>query len=305
MNKEYELINHLRIKNMNLFLVQLVYRSPHYHNELELGLVLRGTLQVKKSGTVYTLSENDIFVFNAHETHELSSESGALILSVQLSSKLFSSYYPAIKTYHFLGLSLREYMTEIQYHLVHSLIKNLALDYFKQERYYEFQCIIQANQIMYTLLNSVPYKTLTSEEQEMIFSRMNRMNRITEYIEDNFSRKLLLSEIAETENLTLTYLSHFFKDNLGMSFQDYLNHIRFEYAVQQIENTDRKILDISLESGFSDVRYLNKMFSFRYGCSPKEYRKTHRRKSESMNTSINSLQRILTLDESLAICLSS
>lgn len=300
MVNEYELVNHLRIKHMNIFLVQLIYRTPHYHNEMELGLVLSGKVEIRKGGTVYPLRESDIFVINPQETHELSSDAnGSLILSIQFSSKLFSSHYPAIKNCRFLQPSLRECMPEDEYATLKNRMLELTQTYFKQEPYYEFPCVILSNQILYTLLKQVSYKILTSEEQDMISSRMNRMNRITRFIEDNFSRKLLLTEIAEQEKLTLTYLSHFFKDTLGMSFQDYLNQIRFEYAVQLIETTDLKILDVSLESGFSDVRYLNKLFRQRYGCSPKEYRKNRIKKSESMNCSINSLQRILSSEESM------
>ena len=43
-----------------------------------------------------------------------------------------------------------------------------------------------------------------------------------DYIDENFRRKLLLGEIARREGLTMPYLSHLFKDTLGMSFQEYL-----------------------------------------------------------------------------------
>ncbi|MCI8744595.1 MAG: AraC family transcriptional regulator [Lachnospiraceae bacterium] len=33
--------------------------------------------------------------------------------------------------------------------------------------------------------------------------------------------------------------------------------------------TNLNLLDISLESGFSDIKYLNKAFAKQYGCSPK------------------------------------
>ena len=71
----------------------------------------------------------------------------------------------------------------------------------------------------------------------------------------------------------MTYLSNLFKDTLGISFQDYLKQRRFEYACNLIATTPRKILDISISSGFSDVRYLTKLFQERYGCTPKEYRR--------------------------------
>ncbi len=302
MTNEYELINHLKVKHMNIFLVQLKYRTPHYHNEMELGLILRGTLQVNKGGNSYVLHEKDIFVLSPRETHELQSENDdVLILSVQLSNKLFSPYFPQIKALQFLDFNLREILTEPIYFELLTYIHRLASIYFNQEPLFEFQCISIANQLMYSLLHNIAYRVLTAAEQEALSSRIGRLKRVLDYVEENYNRKLLLQEIADSEQLSLTYLSHFIKDLLGMSFQDYLNHVRLEHAVHMIETTDQNMLDISLESGFSDIRYLNKLFILRYGCTPKNYRKNNNKKSEAMNHFITSLQRILSPEESLEL----
>ncbi|MDV3429505.1 MAG: AraC family transcriptional regulator [Bacillota bacterium] len=124
--------------------------------------------------------------------------------------------------------------------------------------------------LFYQLINHAPYHLVSDEEK---IKRTNRLNRITNYIDENFSSKLLLSDIADHENLSLTYLSHFFKDNFNTTFQNYLMNIRFEKAKQLIVQTEEKLIDICLESGFSDIRYLNRMFFKQYGCTPKEYRK--------------------------------
>lgn len=64
------------------------------------------------------------------------------------------------------------------------------------------------------------------------------MQNITQYIDEHYSEKLLLSDIAEHENMDLYYLSHFFKDNFGMSFQNYLLKIRCERARHLLILTD-------------------------------------------------------------------
>ena len=89
-----------------------------------------------------------------------------------------------------------------------------------------------------------------------------------DYIDENFRRKLLLGEIARREGLTMPYLSHLFKDTLGMSFQEYLKKRRFEYARSLLLGTRKSLLDISLESGFSDARYMIRMFEGEFGCTP-------------------------------------
>lgn len=157
------------------------------------------------------------------------------------------------------------------------------------------------NQIMYELLQHVPYKILTSEEQATLSSRIGRLNRVINYVDENYNRKLLLQEIADSEQLSLTYLSHFIKEQLGMPFQSYLNHVRLEHAVSLLETTDLSLIDICLESGFSDTRYLNKLFYMRYGCTPKLYRNNSQKKQADKNHFVSSLQRILSPEESLEV----
>lgn len=98
------------------------------------------------------------------------------------------------------------------------------------------------------------------------------MGRIVDYIDRHSSEKLLLSDIAEKENLNLYYLSHQFKNSFGMPFQEYLSRVRCEKARKQLILTDLSLLDICLSCGFSDPKYFNRDFRRQYGCTPKQYR---------------------------------
>ena len=86
------------------------------------------------------------------------------------------------------------------------------------------------------------------------------MGKIVDYIDRHSSEKLLLSDIAEKENLNLYYLSHLFKSSFGMPFQEYLSRVRCEKARKQLILTDLSLLDICLSCGFSDPKYFNRDF---------------------------------------------
>lgn len=73
----------------------------------------------------------------------------------------------------------------------------------------------------------------------------------------------------------MTYVSHLFKDALGIGFQEYVREKRFEHALFLLSSTDKSILDICMESGFSDLRYMTAVFRKKFGCTPKEYRRQH------------------------------
>ena len=91
------------------------------------------------------------------------------------------------------------------------------------------------------------------------------------YIIEHHQEHISLDDIAALETITPCHASHFIKNMLGISFQEYLNNVRFDHALQLIHQTDLKILDICLESGLSSSYYLNQMFKKTFNCTTKNY----------------------------------
>lgn len=277
MPKEFELVTHSHLQHVTAFLVRLQERVTHIHRELELGLVLDGAITLRTQQQTSVISKGDIYLVNRMEPHEFASEgNGALLIAIQFSTKLTQGFQTPGSHYRYRGEpNLRQALEENReaYRLLCDTCVELAYIFLRQQPNDEFRCFSLSASLIYQLHKALPWKLLDSEDYSAIKQRANRIMAITDYIDQNFQRKLLLGEIARREGLSLTYLSHFFKEALGMSFQEYLNQKRFEYACRLLFTTDRKILDISLSSGFSDVRYFNETFLGQYGCTPKEYRK--------------------------------
>ena len=57
--------------------------------------------------------------------------------------------------------------------------------------------------------------------------KTKKMRSILSYIEANYQEKLLLSDVARHEHLSVTYLLHFFTENFGLNFQEYLSNLRY------------------------------------------------------------------------------
>lgn len=182
-----------------------------------------------------------------------------------------------------------------------SLLIELAYNYFGQFPNYEYKCMGLLNMILYTLHTFVPKKTYTDAELSTRRHKQERMGRITDYIEKNFRQKLLLGHIAARENLSLAYLSHLFRDELNLSFQEYLNLKRFEYACRHLQNTDKKVLTVSIESGFSDVRYLNQLCRKYYGYPASGLRQRRQMPTTSDRPASSNTQNIFTPVDSIRL----
>lgn len=287
MKEEYEVVFHSDIEYLNLFLVQLSHRNVHIHKDFELAMVVSGSdLNVKVEQKSVLLSQDDMYLINPMEAHEFtSSGNGTQILVIQFSPRLFEAVLQDAQNLRFGNtIQIRDYFADDfrKYKMLRAIFVELAYHYLQHGAGYEYQCVSLANMLFFLLQSALPWKMESEKKIQALKFRVERMFQITDYIDKNFQSKLLLSELAEKEQLNLTYLSHLFKDTLGTTFQHYVNKQRFEYACRLVEKTDHSILDISIESGFSDVRYLNRMFSECFGCTPREYRQNlHARKVQS------------------------
>ena len=98
--------------------------------------------------------------------------------------------------------------------------------------------------------------------------------RVKEYIWKNYQLKLTLEEVAETVGLSKFYLSHLFRQELGITFTEYLNSVRVMASKMLIENNMGNLLQIAFAVGFSDSSYFCKVFRKFEGVSPGQYRKS-------------------------------
>jgi len=274
MNQEFEIISHSQM-NFKLFLVNMLYRTPHIHKDFELCLLLDGSLFLQAQNETHSQETGDFFVVNPFQSHELKADSPALLVSLQVHPSFFSSYYPRIANLEFTSLILQRDGTDVCKKLYDMMIE-LACLYLKKADKFELKCVGLLNLLFAGLLDTLPNRLLSDKEKNASQSKASRMRKITHYIDEHYSEKLLLSDIARKEDLSLTYLSHFFKDYLGLPFQEYLAKIRCEKARQLLLLTDFPLLDICMSCGFSDSKYFNSGFRRQYGCSPKEYRQNFR-----------------------------
>ncbi len=87
-----------------------------------------------------------------------------------------------------------------------------------------------------------------------------------------FVEKIGLEDIARDVNLSPAYFSRVFKEEMGIGFSSYLNGLRVDRAKRLLTTTDRPILAISLDVGYSDQSHFSRVFRERTGLSPAKFR---------------------------------
>lgn len=301
---EFEKIRYDAIQNLKFQLLNLSYRPAHVHRAFEIILVVSGTLNAKTPDAVFTASADEVMVFHPYLVHELSSRgSSCIILVIQVDPDFCSSYFPVLNYVRFDSVTHPNIQFEREDHSASRYCYNIGYNYFCGVPGFELMCMSDINRLFFFMLNHYAHKILAEDEYASNLSNNQRLYRIINYIRQHYTEKLSLSDIADRESLSLTYLSHFLKDHLGMSFQEYINTLRFEHAILLLKQTNKKIIDVCMESGFSDSKQLNKYFLKNYNMTPKEFRKSsvHDITPQTLTSNESSSQYIYSREETIRL----
>jgi two-component system response regulator YesN len=101
----------------------------------------------------------------------------------------------------------------------------------------------------------------------------NFIEESVKYIKEQFKERLTLEMVASKVFMNPKYFSHVFKKELGISFTEYVINLKIQYACRLLETTNYPAYRISIECGFSDPSYFNRVFCAKMNMTPNTYRK--------------------------------
>ncbi len=274
MQQPYDLIQCRDISLFPHYFMDIPNRNPHWHDGWEIDAVLDGSVSLVASGREMQLNAGEAVLFMPQEPHWVRRVgAGNRILSIHVSPAFYHAFFPELD------------MVCFSENLVGSICGEKGLrEFFRRMGVaaavsetsfgYPLELARAVCDLLSWLLLEVPYRLLTGEEQRANRNKMKRLRRLTEAIQSNYGKKLLLSDLAERERLSMTYLSRFFKEHLFLSFQEYLGNVRLGYAVWLAEETNMSTKQIGSQCGFSDPRYLQRLFVKEFGGSLAEFRES-------------------------------
>lgn len=102
-------------------------------------------------------------------------------------------------------------------------------------------------------------------------SDSERINKVFDFILQNFTEVIKLEEISGLVNLTPTSFCRYFKQHTQKSFTRYLNEVRISYACKLLRERNFTITQIGYESGFQNLSNFNRQFKKIKGMTPKTY----------------------------------
>ncbi len=99
-----------------------------------------------------------------------------------------------------------------------------------------------------------------------------RLERVFDYIYDNFSTKISFEQAVKLACMTPSAFSRFFRQATTLSFTEFLNRLRVSNSCRLLIGTDKPITQIAFESGFENLSYFNRQFKRQMKLSPRLFR---------------------------------
>ncbi len=243
----------------------------HFHHAYEIIYIKSGKVLIKINNTEYTVNENSVVVISNLEEHSTQLLSGNysrffIILDSEKTDKAIP--YPELISIfknrpphfcHVFEMGDKKALTE---HIFDELYNSFN-DKMQYKGEYQSALITQLLISMYNLPDRKTVQIKPARPE--IFA-------VQKYIEQNFTKNLLVSEIADKFFIDHCYLTHSFKETTGFSPKEYIILNRLSYAKRLLLQSELSVLEISEKCGFSDVNNFIRYFKREFSVTPKRYR---------------------------------
>lgn len=255
-----------------------IMAAPHWHAQVELNYMLRGSLEYRMRGHSVRLEEDQFCLFWGGLPHQVVDTSNdALFVAIHL---------PLV---HFFRLRLP---AELVHKLTHgaTLITSAedgtdSANCSRWVRYLRSSDPAQVEHAVSELLlriERIRFEPFHLVEPAGIPQRSRKdsdshafanIAAICEYIAGNFRQDIDCADIATSVDIHPKYAMSLFKKSTGVTLNEYLNLLRLSYAQALLMKSDSTILTVASESGFGSLSNFNRCFRRMAGMSPTDFRR--------------------------------
>lgn len=252
----------------------------HWHNELEFGLVVKGSVVFETAAAEYTLQEGDGIFVNSNVLHTAFSPDNAFCeihsvvchpraVSGNTDNIIWQKYLkPLIENQSCSSLHLN---SEVDWQK--QILDCLSILWQEAEREsYGYEIRIR-NELAAIMLLLSEYQPVVNKKTYGKAQRDSaRIKEMLTYIQSNYNKELTIENIASACVISTSECIRCFHAMINTTPIAYLKAYRLQQAALKLQLTTDKVSVIAENCGFQEMSYFSKSFREVYGCTPSEYR---------------------------------
>lgn len=253
----------------------------HWHDELELIYIKKGTGTITvdftphkvSAGTIALILPGQLHSIEQYEQESMEYENIIFHPSMLISKKADTSNTDLLSPLFSGALAVPLLYTPDSPHYTEIAACVDANDDISRTNPAGYQLFIKSQ--LFMLFFILTNKCGISERPKKDYKSLEKMKLILKYVENHYMDKITIEEIANEVGLSQSHFMKYFKNTMGTSFIDYLNEYRLTMASRLLLSSDSSILAIASEVGYENLSYFNRTFKKRFQMTPREYRKKY------------------------------
>lgn len=250
---------------------------PHWHREMEILYILNGSAILTMEGESYCVEPLDLIVVDSSKIHEVVYKFPQTMgICIHISKTSLRRYMPDIELLQ-ITCCPQKLQTKQQdsYNRLCEHLKDLTQLYFVQKTSYPFSSSALVLSIMALLVDDFA-GTVPDTISVTGNGQLSRIEQIFQYVELHYREPIELKTAADELGLNKEYFCRFFKKNTGMTFLQYISHVRLNHIYQDLLYKDGSIQEIMEHNGIFNNKMFYRQFKEIFHCTPRELRRLSR-----------------------------
>ena len=255
--------------------------AAHWHEEIEVIIVLDGSCDYRINLDTFVINKGDILIIDSQSLHSLTYIPNQnmtwasfvfninMLKSSNTDGVLLKYIAPLLNHEHQLPIIIKDNIN--CYSKIFNVIENIIYCYYEKDIAYE----LELKSLLFKFFSLLYKNDLIEKHQDknsLTINTTDKIKLILNYINDHYSEDISINTLAELCEYSQYHFMRFFKKHIGLTCIQYINNLRLEKSSILLTSTNNTIMDISLEVGFDNLSYFNKLFKRKYNLTPKEFR---------------------------------
>ena len=250
---------------------------PHWHEEAELTLIVRGASTYTVQLESQQVKEGDIIFVPPHVLHAVTTGGGEMESDTFVFHMDFLGGQGGdICTLRYLApLGTQKLTPPVVIRRDHPIYEPLLQVMLEMKRTWEsrevgYELMMKAK-LLTALALLMPYCVKDSAELALRTEHAGKIKAALEYMDKNYGEDIAIADVASACYFSQYHFMRFFKKYMGMSCGEYLKNLRLEKAAKAFAAGNTGIMDVAMDSGFRNLSYFYREFQKKYGVTPKQF----------------------------------
>lgn len=264
----------LEINHDHLYSFFKRYICCHWHEELEIAVVISGSVRYQLKDQTFDLIRGEGLVINSripHSAVSLSEEEPVLLTTILHPALLYGTpassiyqklIYPYLNAPCLSGIRLTAAEADV--------LKQIDILFSEASFGHELQIKSLLCGLFFDLLS--PRESLLSKSKPQSEEALARLAFLLDTIHKDYAEPLSLSCLASGISLSREGCCRFFKKMTGRTISEYLKDYRISQSVLLLQDDRYSIEQVAQLVGFGNAGRFSAAFAEQMNCTPRQYR---------------------------------